>query len=77
MGKVFELTIKSHMEAVRSSSRQLSLQYMLNYPLGKKIKGKTFDEREESKMKLALRRYFSCRNSVGGLSPVVVVAVLC
>ena len=41
MEKVFQLSIKSPMEAVRSSCRQLALQYLLNYPLGKKIKGKT------------------------------------
>ena len=39
MEKVFQLAIKSPMEGIRSNCRQLALQYLLNYPIGKKIKG--------------------------------------
>ena len=41
MEKVFQLSIKSTLEGVRNSCRQLALQYLLNYPIGKKIKGKS------------------------------------
>ena len=39
MDKVFQLAIKSPLEGTRSNCRQLSLQYLLHYPIGKKIKG--------------------------------------
>jgi len=39
MEKVFNLSIKSPMEGVRQHCRQLALQYILNYPVGKQIKG--------------------------------------
>ena len=48
MEKVFQLSVKSPMEGVRSSCRQLALQYLLNYPLGKKIKGEVGRERRDS-----------------------------
>jgi len=38
MDKVFNLSIKSPFEGTRSHCRQLALQYLLNYPIGKQIK---------------------------------------